>query len=150
MTLDQKEKLVALTRELIGKPYKLGATPDEAPEVFDCSSFTQYLFKQIGIDIPRSGLLQAGDEKGQEISTGPTFSNLEIGDLLFTRSNRGYYTDELFGGRKLYIGHVAMCVGDGKVIHSRKKFNGVVIQNLKELVAEPNYEIQIIKRFYGV
>jgi len=147
MTQEQKSKLVALAKGLVGKPYKYGAKPEEAPDFFDCSLYTQYLFRQIGMDIPRTSLLQAGDSQGKEIPNDPEFINLEIGDLLFMRSDRGYYTDELFGGRKLYIGHVAMYIGEGFVIHSRKKLNGVVIQNLKDLVVEPNYEIQIIKRF---
>ncbi len=147
MTELQKEKIVALAKNCLGKPYKLGATLDEAPEIFDCSSFTQWLFNQAGIEIPRSSLLQAGDKKGQEVAITDNFSNLEIGDLVFMRSNRGYYTDELFEGRKLYIGHVAMYIGGGKVINSRLRLNGVVIQDLGEFSAEPNYEIQIIKRF---
>ncbi len=48
MTDAQKSKLVELAKSLIGKPYKYGAKPEDAPETFDCSSFIQYIFKKIG------------------------------------------------------------------------------------------------------
>lgn len=100
MTETQKNKLITVTTSLVDKPYKYGADPKDAPNYFDCSSFTQYIFKQIGIELPRSGILQATDEKGKEIEVEENFSNLETGDLLFMRSDRGHYNDELFSGKK--------------------------------------------------
>ncbi|MDI6733875.1 MAG: C40 family peptidase [Patescibacteria group bacterium] len=147
MIEEQKNKLVEMTKGLIGKPYKYGADPTEAPDCFDCSSFTQYVFKQIGIDLPRSAILQAADQKGKEIIPEPGFSNLEIGDLLFIRSDRGFYYDELFQDRKIMIGHAMIYLDDDKVIHSRKNKNGVVIEGLNELIKEPNYTIILVKRF---
>ena len=62
------------------------------------------------------------------------------------RSDRGYYDDESFGGRKIHIGHVVLYIGDGKIIHSQKSAGMVIEQNLDELIKEPNYEIALIKR----
>ena len=147
MTETQKNKLIAIATDLVGKPYKYGADPKDAPNCFDCSSFTQYAFWQIGIELPRSGILQAADEKGKEIEVEENFSNLETGDLLFMRSDRGHYNDELFDGRKIDIGHVVMHLNDGKIINARQKKGGVIIENLQEFTQKPNYKIVLAKRF---
>lgn len=34
----------------LGKPYKWGAT---GPDAFDCSGFTQYVFRTVGVNLPR-------------------------------------------------------------------------------------------------
>ncbi len=64
MTKEQQKKLIQVARSLLGKPYRYGAKPEEAPNVFDCSSFTQYVFKQVGIELPRTSIEQAVDPKG--------------------------------------------------------------------------------------
>lgn len=147
MTEAQKQKLVSLARELAGKPYRYGAAPEEAPNVFDCSSFAQYLFGQVGIELPRSSILQAGDQKGAAIEPRPDFSNLEPGDLIFSRGAVGHYRDELFAGKPMDIGHVAIYLGEGRIVHAREKFGGVKEQSLAELHTEPKYQIVLIKRF---
>lgn len=142
-----QSKILEITEELVGKPYAYGAKAEDAPNVFDCSSFAQYVFKQIGIELPRSSILQAGDKKGKEVFFSIDLKNLETGDLLFMRSDRGFYYDDFFNGRKLYIGHVAIYIGSGKIAHARKKNNGVAIQDLAEVIKEPDYEIILVKRF---
>jgi len=145
VTKEQQEKLIAATKNLVGKPYKYGAGPSEAQNVFDCSSFTQYIFKQVGIKLPRSSILQAADQQGQEIKPNKDFSNLEIGDLLFMRGVVGHYNDELFPDREIYIGHVAIHIGNSEVIHARQR--GVIIEKLDDVIREPNYNIVYAKRF---
>jgi peptidoglycan endopeptidase LytE len=143
----QKDQIVSLCKSLLGAEYKRGATLEEAPKVFDCSSFTQYVFKLVGFEIPRSTILQAEDLAGAEISVTSDFSNLEVGDLLFMRSDWGYYHDQSFGGRRIEIGHVAIYVGNGEIFHCRKSLGGVVVQKLEELIKEPNYAITFTKRY---
>jgi len=147
MTLQQKEKLFSIAKALIGKPYRYGAKPEDAPEIFDCSSFMQYLFGQIGIKLPRSSILQAGDKQGKEIVPHAGFSNLEIGDLIFMRGVQGHYNDSLFSGRQISIGHVGVYLGNGKVIHASSGQGSVAEQNLSELTQKPNYAISLVKRF---
>ncbi len=100
MTESQQKQIISLARSLIGKPYKYGATPEEAPDVFDCSSFIQYIFKQIGVQIPRVSTFQAADPQGTEIIPSEDLSNLQPGDPIFTRGTIGRYNDELFGGER--------------------------------------------------
>jgi peptidoglycan endopeptidase LytE len=147
MTVSQQEKVVALARELIGKPYKWGAAPEEAPEAFDCSSFVQYLFKQVGIELPRVSFFQGADTNGAEIIPASDYANLEPGDLIFTRGTVGRYKDEMFGGRPVAIGHVALYIGNGRIVHSRHRLGGVTEQPLNELTTEPNHAITLVKRF---
>lgn len=144
--MDQQAELIKIAKSFLGTPYKRGADFSEKPDFFDCSSFVQYVFKQTGIELPRSSILQAACGKEIPLLQNNNYENLEIGDLLFMRSNQGYYNDEAFDNRKIYIGHVAIYIGDGNVIHSRKKLGGVIEQKIEELTKEPNYEIVLIKR----
>lgn len=148
LTNEQKEKIISLARSLEGRPYIYGTSPEKAPNEFDCSSFTQYLYKQIGIALPRSTILQAGDEKGEKIypENGKNLP-FEIGDLLFMRSNQGYYNDSLFPGHELYIGHVVLFLGNDEVIHAKQSVGKVTTQKLSELTTSPGYAINLIKRY---
>lgn len=77
----------------LGKPYVYGAT---GPSSFDCSGFTQYVFKNAaGIDISRTTYSQ--------INVGVPVSRdqLQPGDLVFP-----------------HTGHVGIYVGNGQMIHA--------------------------------
>jgi cell wall-associated NlpC family hydrolase len=78
----------------IGKPYVWAGA---GPKVFDCSGLTQYSWKAAGVSMPHSAAMQS-----RTFPHVPT-SALAQGDLVF------------FGNP---IHHVAMYVGDGKVIHA--------------------------------
>lgn len=108
---NQQIKLIKLATSLLGKPYKYGAKPEAAPSEFDCSSFTQYLYKQLDIDLPRSALLQASEGEVVEVK----HDNLRAGDLLFFKGGWGHYNPEFPVG----IGHVGIFIGDNKVINAR-------------------------------
>lgn len=130
-------------KKLIGALYKYGAKPEEAPEFFDCSSLTQYIYKKIGVELPRSSILQA--TVGREIFYPQ--ENLEIGDLIFMRGNKGYYDDELFHNHPpVYIGHVAVYIGDEKIIQANGSAGKVIEENLKEFINRPNCSVVMVKR----
>lgn len=137
------KQVIEIARSLIGTPYKYGAyaeEPTEKPTGFDCSSFVQHVFKQVGIDLPRSSLLQA--TQGKEV----TDSEFLPGDILFFEGSRGHYNYDLFGGKKIYIGHVGIYAGDGKMIHATAgKHNQVIEQSLSEL-PKPLYTLVIARR----
>ena len=117
MTKTQKQEiLVRAALKNLGKPYFYGARPDEAPKRFDCSSFVQYLYKKIGIDLPRDSIDQAAC--GRRVRN---IKKLEVGDLLFFTSKVGRYNRKFPMG----IGHVAIYIGSGKGAHAKyKKFPG--------------------------
>ena len=91
----------------LGKPYVFGAN---GPNAWDCSSFTQYAFRQIGISIPRTASAQSG--VGVYVDKG----NLKAGDLVF------------FQTYKAGPSHVGIYLGGGKMLHAGSS-NGVEVTN---------------------
>lgn len=143
-------KLIETAKSLIGTPYKYGAysNPKITPkEGVDCSSFIQYVFKQIGIELPRSSILQAA-HPGEEVLN---ISHAQPGDLIFFEGTIGHYRHDLFPGKKVYVGHVGIYLDNDEIIHAsnNEKAHAVVIQNLSELQnTHPEaYKITLIKRF---
>ena len=139
MEQPNQEKLLKEARSLKGTPYKYGVKPEEIPKFLDCSFFTKYIYKLIGFDLERSTILQA--TQGKEI---PSLKEARIGDLLFFRGTKGHYNDELFPGRQICIGHVAMYMGNNKAIHAASG-KGVVEENIAEIV-KSRFPIVLIKR----
>lgn len=105
------ERIVATAMQYLGCPYVYKGS---SPKGFDCSGFTQYVYKQFGINISRSSSTQAND--GVRVDR----EDLQIGDLLiFT------------GTRSSTPGHTGIYIGNGKFIHSSSgKARGVTISDL--------------------
>jgi len=143
---DKIKKLIEEAKVLIGRPYEYGAylNPDaDKKGAFDCSSFIQYVFGKVGVELPRSTILQAG-AAGKEVSE----KELMPGDVIFFEGNIGHYRHSLFPGRKIYVGHAGMYIGNNRIIHAtdNPSNSGVVEQNLSELPVPP-YNVVLIKRF---
>lgn len=109
-----REKLVSFATEQLGKPYKYGAKPAKNPKDFDCSSFVQYVYKKIRINLPRTAIEQA--RCGKKVNNR---KKLKAGDLIFMKGIVGRYNSEFPEG----IGHVAMHIGDNKIIQVKYKKN---------------------------
>ena len=92
--------MLAAAESRLGLPYVWGGA---GPGVFDCSGLVQWSFAQAGVVMPRVAADQA--------RTGPAVpvSRLAPGDLLF------YHTDPTAPD---YISHVAIYLGDGKMIQA--------------------------------
>lgn len=141
---EKRNKVIEVAQSFIGTPYKYGAYAEEPtgrPVGFDCSSFIQHIFKHVDIDLPRSSLLQA--TQGKEILNE---SELLPGDLLFFEGTRGHYNYELFGGKKVYIGHVGICVEKGKMIHAAGGAHNQVIEHNLDELPKPLYRIAMMRR----
>ena len=143
--MNKKNRLVYFAKKHLGKPYKFGANPSEAPKVFDCSSFVQYLYRRIGISLPRTALDQA--------SVGKTIESekelLEVGDLLFFKGGWGHYNPQYPIG----IGHVGIYIGNGRVISARSKEvegkeKGSVIEEKVESFLDRK-DFSVVKRIFG-
>lgn len=119
MEKEKQDKIIYFAEKCLGKPYKYGAKPSEAPESFDCSSFLQYVYKKVGIKIPRTTIEQA--LLGKKVK--PKKEILEAGDLIFMHGTMGRYNENFPQG----IGHVAMYIGDNKIVQAKyqKGKNGV-------------------------
>ncbi|OPA74646.1 hydrolase [Paenibacillus selenitireducens] len=97
------DQIIKSGSRFMGVPYTFGARSGDT-NTFDCSSFTQYLFKQIGIDLPRSSIEQS--HVGQKVSK----SDLQVGDLVFFST-----TDRNGHGN---VNHVAIYAGNGRILHT--------------------------------
>ncbi|WP_168119418.1 C40 family peptidase [Paenibacillus sp. HB172176] len=103
-------KLLDSSKDYIGTPYLFGSAPGST-RTFDCSSFTQYIFKGFHVWLPRTSAGQAS--MGEKVAKG----YLSVGDLVFFNTN----------GRS--ISHVAIYAGNGKIIHCSSS-HGVTISDM--------------------
>lgn len=67
-------EMIRMAMRYRGVPYAFGGT---SPYGFDCSGFTQYMFRQVGVQLPR--MADAQYYYGRPVSR----SNLQPGDLVF-------------------------------------------------------------------
>ena len=89
-----RSSIVSVAKKYLGARYVWGAT---GPNTFDCSGFTSYVYRQVGVSIPRTSREQIN--AGERVSRG----DLAPGDLVF------------FGSP---IHHVGMYIGGGMMIHA--------------------------------
>lgn len=94
--------------QFVGNPYVAGGT--SLTNGADCSGFTQSVFRDCGVSIPRDSRSQAA--AGREIPV----SAVQPGDLLF-------YSN---GGE---INHVALYIGNGQVVHASTEKTGIKISS---------------------
>lgn len=104
------DKLISIAKSKIGSPYVYGAT---GPYSFDCSGFTSYVYRQMGISLPRVASSQA--YAGKTVSK----ADLQKGDLVFFNT---------YGG----ISHVGIYIGGGSFVHASSYGSGVKISSLYE------------------
>lgn len=101
----ERKALVNFAVQFVGNPYVYGGT--SLTNGADCSGFVMSVFKEFGYDLPRVAAAQ------YEASQKKDISQLETGDLVFYGA----------GG----INHVALYIGDGKVVHALNSNKGIVI-----------------------
>jgi len=103
-------RVVEIAKQYLGSPYSYGGS---SPNGFDCSGFTQYVYKQVGIDLPRSSSGQA--DIGKKVSK----DNLQPGDIVI-------FSDTYRSGPS----HTGIYLGNGKFIHASTSTKGVIISDL--------------------
>ena len=106
---DPRDKLVTWAKAQVGKPYATYR---------DCSGFTAAAYRQIGITIPEGSVAQWGVGLN---ATGPW----QPGDLIFW---------DTFGPAP---GHVALYVGNNKVIHALNEQRGIVESDINANMGGP-------------
>jgi len=110
------EQVFSIGKEIVeyalrfeGYPYVYGG--NNLYTGVDCSGFTQQVMLHFGIKIPRTADAQM---KGNGTQIPVSLDQLLPGDLLFY-------------GSLSYSGHVALYIGDGKIIHAMNEDAGIVI-----------------------
>lgn len=102
--------IVDYAYKFLGTPYVYGAT---GPNSFDCSGFTQYVFKNAaGINLSRTTYTQINE--GVPVSR----ENLQPGDLIFT-----------------HAGHVGIYVGNNQFIHAPRTGDVVKVSSVYKFYA---------------
>ena len=95
------ESMITLAYTFLGFPYLWGGRSTKG---YDCSGFTQMIYKMHGIILPRDANMQV--KSGVEVTRDDALQHLKPGDLLF------------FGKDLDHIFHVGMYLGDAKFIHA--------------------------------
>lgn len=95
--------------QFIGNPYVWGGS--SLTNGADCSGFTMSVYAHFGYGLPHSSASQSGC--GRAVS----LSELQPGDLVFYRH----------GGS---IGHVALYIGGGRVVHAQSKRTGITTSSV--------------------
>lgn len=86
--------VIATAKQYLGVPYVWGGS---TPSGFDCSGFTSYVYRSVGISLPRTSRAQ------QNVGTRISLSQVQPGDLVF-RGSPAY--------------HVGIYIGGGQYIHA--------------------------------
>ena len=81
--------VLAIAARYVGVPYVYGG---ESPSGFDCSGFSQYVFKQVGISLPRTSSQQYA------AVTQISRSEAKPGDLVFFLSGGSVYHLGIYAG----------------------------------------------------
>lgn len=109
--------VVSVAKQYLGTRYAYGGS---SPSGFDCSGFTMYVFKQVGVNLPHSATSQWQSGAGQKITST---SALQAGDLVF-------FCDPSRSLGKA-CSHAGIYIGGGQFIHaSSANSGGVIVSNL--------------------
>ena len=101
--------LVAYAKQFVGNPYVFGGT--SLTNGADCSGFVMRVYEKFDISTGRNTKQQANN--GREIS----IDDVQPGDLIFYGS----------GGE---ISHVAIYMGDGRVVHAANSKSGIITSSM--------------------
>ena len=96
-----RQALINYALQFIGNPYVWGGTNLNTGA--DCSGFVKSVYKSFGYNLPRSSSSQRS--AGRKVS----YSNKQPGDLI------------------CYSGHIAIYIGNGKIVHASSRKTGIKI-----------------------
>lgn len=108
-----KALALAIKAQKNGTPYVHGG--NSLSQGVDCSGLVQQVYKQLGINLPRTTYQQA--KAGKQVP----ISQIRPGDLVFYNN----------------YGHVGIYAGNGKIIHSANPRIGIVTSNLTNSNGSP-------------
>lgn len=116
---EKLKKITTLAKKKLGKRYVWGASGTK--NTYDCSSFTKYVYRNVGVTIPRTSINQS--KFGKYVKR----NELKKGDLIFFDTSKR---------RKGYVNHVGIYLGDNKFIHASSAKKKVVVSNLSKFYGQ--------------
>lgn len=108
MSIEQKE-VISFALQFVGNRYRYGGT--SLTNGTDCSGFTYSVYRNFGYDMKRTAYQQLCDTKSVKKK------NLKPGDLIF------------YGRSKSSCSHVALYIGNKKVVHASTESTGIVVSD---------------------
>ena len=105
--LTKRQGIVDFALQFVGNPYVYGGT--SLTNGADCSGFVMSVFAEFGYELPRVAAAQCAASEKKSVA------DIEAGDLVF-------YGD---GG----IDHVALYIGDGKIVHASTAATGIKVSD---------------------
>lgn len=110
------DRVVAIAKSYMGRvSYDFG-TRNPSKLIFDCSSFTEFVFAKVGVD------LKWGTKYQKKSGSYASKSSLKKGDLVFF---------DTVGSNNKVINHVGIYIGGGQFIHDTPSVDGLAINSLK-------------------
>lgn len=113
-------KIAKYAQKFVGNPYVYGGT--SLTKGADCSGFVMSVFAHYKIKLmrvandqmkgPSASYIKLGYQKGEKVK----LKDIQPGDLLFY-------------GSKKYAGHVALYIGNHKIVHASDETTGIIISN---------------------
>ena len=100
-TYNKGRTVASFAQRFVGNPYVWGGT--NLNKGADCSGFVKSVYKSFGYNLPRSSSSQRS--AGRKVS----YSNKQPGDLI------------------CYSGHIAIYIGNGKIVHASSRKTGIKI-----------------------
>lgn len=110
MSIEQKE-VVSLAVKYVGNKYCYGGS--SLTKGTDCSGFTMALYKKLGYKLKHNAYAQMKTTKRVSMS------EIQPGDLIF------------YGTSKSNCSHVALYIGNKKVVHASNEITGITVSDYK-------------------
>lgn len=105
--LEMRQGIVDFALQFVGNPYVYGGT--SLTNGADCSGFVMSVFAEFGYELPRVAAAQCSASEKKSVA------DIEAGDLVFYGEG--------------CIDHVALYIGDGKIVHASTAATGIKVSD---------------------
>ena len=105
--LEKRQGIVDFALQFVGNPYVYGGT--SLTNGADCSGFVMSVFAEFGYELPRVAAAQCSAAEKKSVA------DIEAGDLVFYGEG--------------CIDHVALYIGDGKIVHASTAATGIKVSD---------------------